>query len=87
MIPSVELEKESINASSAQDPDNSALDPEHFFSENAEGIQLISSSRLKSNTNVNRIIETHGNITIQAGDLSVSEKNFDRQTHTHHSGI
>ena len=43
------------------------------------------SSRMNSHTNLNGIGETHGNITVEEGDLMVNEKNFDRQTHAHHT--
>ena len=43
---------------------------------------MTDSSWFNSNTNLESIDETSGNITDEAGDLSVLETNFDRQTHT-----
>ena len=45
---------------------------------------MITSSRIKSHTDLNRSDETRDNITVEGGDLLVNENNIDRQTHTHH---
>ena len=44
----------------------------------------MASSWWKSNADINRIDGTLGNTTIEAGDLSVNKKSFERRTHTHH---
>ena len=44
---------------------------------------MTASSKIHSRTDLNRIDETRGNITVEEGDLLVNEKNLDRQTHTH----
>ena len=46
---------------------------------------MTASSRLHSHTDLNRIDETGGNITVEVGDLLVNEINVDPQTRTHHS--
>ena len=46
---------------------------------------MFTSRRFSSNKNFNKIGETRGNITVEAGYLSVSERNFDQQTHFFHS--
>ena len=48
---------------------------------------MTASSRINSHTDLNRIDETRGNITVEEGDLLVNEKNIDRQTHAHHSNL
>ena len=45
---------------------------------------MTASSRINSHTDLNRIDETRGNITVEEGDLLVNEKNIDRQTYSHH---
>ena len=46
---------------------------------------MTTSIRLKSITDFNRIDETRGNQIVEAGDLSVSGRNIDRQTYTRHN--
>ena len=50
-----------------------------------EGLQMTTSNRINSYTDINRIDETRGSITLEGCGLSVNEKNLDRPTHTHHS--
>ena len=45
---------------------------------------MVTSSSLKSITDFNRINETRGNHTVEAGDSSVSERNIEWQTCTHY---
>ena len=54
------------------------------FLGNIEGLQMIASSRINLRTDLNWFDETCSNITVEEGDLSVNERNFDQQTHTHH---
>ena len=54
------------------------------FLSNIEGLQMTASSRINSHTDLNRIDETPGNITVEEGDLLVNEKDIGRQTHAHH---
>ena len=56
------------------------------FLEILENLQLTASSRLNSNTDLNRIDETRGNFTVEVGEFSISEKDLDQQIHTHHNG-
>ena len=46
---------------------------------------MTASSRINSHTDLNRIDETLGNITVEGGDLLVNERKIDRQTHTHNN--
>ena len=86
VIPRVELATKSINASSGRSVYGIVLDPDRKdFSGNTESLKMAASSSINSHKDLNRIDETRGNITIEGSDLLVNEKNFDRQTHTHHS--
>ena len=80
VIPMKELAIKSMNSSCFIWPR-----PECFPSEYIR--PWYASSQLDSNTDLKRIDETYGNITVEANYLSLSEKNFDRQTFTHHSLI
>ena len=87
-MPTVELAMKSANASSGRSVDGNVLEPERrYFSGNIEGLQMTASSRINSHTDLNRIVETRGNITAEGGDLLVNERNSDRQTHTDHNFI
>ena len=55
------------------------------FSGNIEGLQMTASSRIHSRTDLNKINETRGKITVGEGDLVVNEKILGRQSHAHHS--
>ena len=44
---------------------------------------MTSSTRINLHTDINRIGETRGNITVVEVDLLVNEKNIDRQTYAH----
>ena len=48
---------------------------------------MTTSSKINSKTDLNKIDETRGSITVEEGDLLVNERNCDRQTHSHHSMI
>ena len=85
-IARVELAMKSANASSKRSVDGNVLElDQRDFSGNIEGLQMTASSRINSRTDLNRIEETRGNITVEEGDLLVNERNIDRQTHTHHN--
>ena len=46
---------------------------------------MTASSRINSHTDIIRIDETRCTNTVVGGYLSVSERSFDRQTHSHHN--
>ena len=46
---------------------------------------MTASRRINSHTDLNRIDQTHGNITLEEGDLLVNEEIIDRQTYAHHT--
>ena len=80
--PRVVLAMKSASASSGRNVEGNVLEPdERDFSGNIEGLQRIASHRLNSRTDLNRIDETRGNITVEESDLLVNERNIDRQTH------
>ena len=54
---------------------------------NIESLQMTASSRTNLHTDLIRVDETRGNITVEEGDLLVNEKNIDRQTYAHHSWV
>ena len=45
---------------------------------------MTTSGTRNSHTDFNGIDETRGNNTVEEGDLLVSERNIDRQTHIHY---
>ena len=57
------------------------------FSGIIEGVKLTASSRINSHTDLNKIDETRGNITVKRVNLLVNERNIDRKKHTHHVPI
>ena len=86
VFPRVELAMKSANAHSGQSGDGNVLEPDQRdFLGNIEGLQMSASRRINSHTEIKRIDETHGSITVEEGDLLVNEKNIDRQTYAHHS--
>ena len=75
VIARVELAMTSINASSGHEVGSVVLDPDpRDFSGKIEGLLKITSIRRNSLTDLNRIDETRGNITVKGGDLLVNEK-------------
>ena len=65
VTPRVELAKKPVNASSRCNRGSVVLDSDQRgFPENAEGLQMTTSSRLISNINVSRIDETRGNFIV-----------------------
>ena len=81
----VELALKSVNASSGRGPSSVLLDSGwRGSSQNIEGLPMNTSSRLDSNTELSRNDETRDKITLKASELSVSGKNFTRQSHIHH---
>ena len=76
----------SANASSGRSIDGNVLERDRRDSSgDIEGLQMTASSRIQSRTDLNRIDETRGNITVEEGDMLVNEKIIDRQTNTQHS--
>ena len=86
VIPRVELAMKSGNAASGISVKSNILNPDQGVSGNVEGLQMTASGRMNSHTDLSRIDETRGNITVEGGDLTVKKRNFDRQTHTHYTG-
>ena len=83
----VEFAMKSFFASSGRSVDGNVLEPDQKdFSGYTEGLQTTASNRINSRTDLKRIDETGGNITVKEGDLLVNERNIERQTHTHHIG-
>ena len=75
VVPKMELAMRSVCISSAHKPSDAVLDLDRKdFSGETNGLQLTAPSRFFSNTNFDGIDETRGNVTIEANDLSVSEK-------------
>ena len=82
----VELVFKPTNASSVRSVDGNLLDPDQRdFSGNVEGQQMTASGRIHSRSDLNKIDETRGNVTVEEGDLVVNKKIFDRQSLTHHN--
>ena len=81
VIPRVELPiNQSMSTREGRDPCGLVLKgDQRDFSGNIENHQMTASSRLNSKTDLKSIHEIRGNITVEAGDLSVCERNFDRQ--------
>ena len=75
----------SVNASSGRDTANVVPDPIERDFGTIEGLQINASTTKNSNTHSNRIAETRGNITVEVCDLSIHERNSDRQKHTPHT--
>ena len=76
----------SVDASLTRYFSNFVLHPDQrAFSRDASSLQMTAFSRFDSNTNLNRIDEIRGNFIVEADDLPVSERNFDRKTHTYHT--
>ena len=70
VIPKVELAMKSANAHPERSFDGNVLEPDQKdFLGNIEGLQMTGSGRINSDTDLNRIDETRGNITVEEGDL------------------
>ena len=81
----MELAKRSIDIPLTRNPNSALLNPDQRdFSEDTNGLKLVTSSRCHSNINFDRIDVTRGNITIEKGHLLSSERLFDRETHAYH---
>ena len=77
VIPRVKLAIWSVNSSSTRNPNSIVLDPDQKDSSGkSDGLQKTASIRYDSNSKLDGIDET---LTGKH-----SERNFDRQTHTHH---
>ena len=80
----MEWAMKSVNASSGRSVDGNVLELyQRDFLGNIEGLQRTARIRINSRTDLNRMDETRGKITIEGGDLLVVERNLDRQTHIH----
>ena len=84
VVPKIELAIRSVNAFSGRDVTSVTANSErgkhveiNAFFENAS----------ENNNICNGNDETRNNIPNEASELSVPETPFDRQTHTHHSGV
>ena len=86
VVSRVELAMKSANSPSGRSVDSNLLElTQRDFLGNIEGLRMTASSRMNSHTDLNRIDETVGNITVEESDLLVNEKNTDRQTYAHHN--
>ena len=86
--PRMELAMKSANAPSGWSVDGNVLQPDQRdFSGNIEGLRRTASSKINSYSDLNRIDETRGNITVEEGALLVDEKNIDRQTYAHYTHL
>ena len=84
VIAGVELAMKSVIASSRRATDSVLQTPvQRSFSRNIEGLQMIASSMMNSNTDSKRLDETFGSVTVEGGDLTVKVRNFDRPVPTH----
>ena len=86
VIPRIELAMTSANMRSEESVDGNALEPDQRdFLGNIEGLRMTAFSRKNSHTDLNRIDDTRGNITVKEGDLLFNEKIIDRQTYAHYN--
>ena len=75
VIPRVELPLESANTHSERSVDGNVLElDQRDFLGNIESLRMTASCRINSHTDLNRIDETRGNITVEEGDLLVNER-------------
>ena len=88
VIARLALAKRSVNASSGRGVVNVVLDTDQGdFSGKIEGLRVNGSNRIYWHTKLNRIDETFGHFIAEWGDLMFNERNFDRQTRTHHRNL
>ena len=88
VIPRMELAVKSVNVPSERSVDGNVLEPDKKDNlGNTAGLRMTTSRGINSLTDINRIDETRGNITVEEGDLLSNEKNIDRQTYAHHSNV
>ena len=74
----------SANAPSGRSVDGKVVEPDQRdFLGNIKSLRMAASSTINSHTDLNRIDETRGDITVEEGDLLVNEKNIDRRTYAH----
>ena len=86
--PRVELAMKSADASPGRSVDGIVLEPDQKdLSGTIESLLMTASIRINSRTDLNRIDETRGNITVEEGDWRVKEMNIDRQTHTRRNNV
>ena len=82
----MELAMRSVGFSSVPNLSIEVLDvDQRDFSGDTNNQQMTASSRFNSNTNLNGIDETHGNIIVEDNDLPVGERSTDREAHAHHN--
>ena len=83
VTPRVELVIKTVNASSGLGVGSAVSDPDQRdFSGNIDGLEMTASSGINSHTDLKRIDETRGNISVEGKDWLVSRKNIDQQTHS-----
>ena len=69
--------------SSEHGADKVVFDPDRReSSRNDEGLQMTASNRIHPHTDLDKIDETRGNVTVERADLAVNERNIDRETHS-----
>ena len=87
IIPRMKLAMKSVTASAGRYPRRVLLKPKlRDFPGNTEGLQMTASKELTQPSNIDWIIwidEFRGNITVEAGELSANERNFDHTHKTH----
>ena len=80
-----ELAMRSTDASLTRHPSSIVLNSDvRDFLGDKKWLQMTVSSSFNSNINLNRFDETLCNITVEVGDLPITDRNFDRETHPHH---
>ena len=86
VVLTVEMAMKSANSPSGRSVDSNVMElNQRDFLGNIEDLRITASSSMNSHTDLNRIDETVGNITIEESDLLVNKKNTDRQTYAHHN--
>ena len=84
VIPERELAMKSANAHPERSVDGNVLEPgQRDNLGKIKGLRMTAPIRINSHRDLNRIDETRANITVEEGDLLVSEINIDRQTYAH----
>ena len=79
VIPRLDLAMKSAIAPSGGSVDGNVMEPDQMdFLGNIEGLRMTAFSRINTHTDLKKIDETRGNITVGEGDLLVNENNTDR---------
>ena len=88
LIPRVELAMKSANSHSERIVDGNVLEhDQRDFLGNIKVSRMTAFSRINTHTGLNRIDDTRGRSTVEAGDLLFHEMSIDRQTHAHYMVI